>query len=264
MVWRLAVILLVAVTAAAATPRLPRPAPTIPPTFDPPPILMYHRVDPERASDPTGRELTVSPDQFEAQLAYLQSRGLTAISMQQLRERLQSGASLDHVVVLTFDDGYADQYTYALPLLHRFGDTATFYIITGNVGTPRHLTWDQLSVMQSLGQDIAAHGMVHDDLSVMSPIEQARQIDNSIELLRTKLHAPVGSYGYPSGRFNRTTLELVRQAGIDFAVTTDPTYVIPPETRFELPRLRVRGDWRLGDFAQAIQIALHRLHVVRR
>jgi peptidoglycan/xylan/chitin deacetylase (PgdA/CDA1 family) len=236
----------------------------MPPAFSPPPILMYHRVDPEPASDRVSRELTVSPDQFEAQLAYLQSRGIQPISMEQLRERLRTGASLEHVVVLTFDDGYADQYTYALPLLHRFDDDATFYIITGNVNTPHHLTWDQLALMQSLGQDIAAHGMAHDDLSLMSPLEQARQIDNSIELLRTKLHAQVASYGYPSGRFNRTTLKLVREAGVDFAVTTDPTYVIPPETRFELPRLRVRGEWTLGDFAQAIEIALHRLRIVRR
>ena len=264
MVWRLAVLLLIAVTASAATPRLARPAPTLPPAFRPPPILMYHRVDPVPASDKTGRELTVSPDQFEAQLAYLQSRGIQAISMEQLRERLQSGASLERVVVLTFDDGYADQYTYALPLLHRFGDAATFYIVTGNVDMPRHLTWDQLDVMQSLGQDIAAHGMAHDDLSLMSPLEQARQIDNSIELLRTKLHAQVGSYGYPSGRFNRTTLQLVQQAGVDLAVTTDPTYIIPPATRFELSRVRVRGEWGIADFAKAIQTAFHRLHVVQR
>jgi peptidoglycan/xylan/chitin deacetylase (PgdA/CDA1 family) len=183
--------------------------------------------------------------------------------MEQLRERLRAGASLDHVVVLTFDDGYADQYGYALPLLHEYGDTATFYIITGAIDTPRHVTWAQLELMSALGQDIAAHGVEHDDLSVMTPAQQAYQIDDSIALLRRRLHVPVDSYCYPSGRFNRTTLSLVQNAGVDMAVTTDPSYVLAPETRFEIPRIRVRSDWTLEQFASAIERELERGHIVR-
>lgn len=260
----LAVLLLITLWATGAAPRAPRPLPTIPPAFAPPPILMYHRIQPGRVPDRLGRELTISPEQFAAQLAYLRSRGLDGISMQQLRERLESGEPLASTVVLTFDDGYADQYDYALPLLHRYKDAATFYIVTENVDTPRHLTWDELGVMQAMGQDIAAHGLQHSDLSIMSPLDQARQIENSVQVLRTRLHAPVDSYGYPSGRFNRTTLQLVRRAGLEFAVTTDPAYVIAPKDRFELPRIRVRGEWNVRDFAAALRAALRRREPVSR
>lgn len=258
----LAVLLSILIFGTGAMPRVP--AAGLPPAFVLPPILMYHRVDVDRPADAVGRELTISPARFAGQLAYLKSRGITGISMEQLQERLKSGAPLDHVVVLTFDDGYADQYTYALSLLRRYRDAATFYIITSTVDEPRHLTWSQLRRMRALGQDIAAHGVVHDDLSLMPGPEQRLQIDGSLRLLRQQLHAAVTSYAFPSGRFNRRTLQLVRQAGVDFAVTTDRRYVIAPENRFELPRVRVMRDWTSAQFGDALQAAVEDAGVVRR
>jgi peptidoglycan/xylan/chitin deacetylase (PgdA/CDA1 family) len=241
--------LILAVLAVAT----PLPAPTLPPVFVPPPILMYHRVDVDRPGDRVGRELTVSPAQFEEQLAYLKANGIAGISMAQLEQRLELGDSLDRAVVLTFDDGYADQYAYAVPLLRRYGDSATFYIVTGNVGRRGHVTWPELQAMAAEHMDIAAHGVQHDDLSLMSPAQQALQIDDSIKELRERLKMPIDSYAYPSGRFNSETLELVREADVPLAVTTDPSYVIAPETRLELPRLRVRSDWTLAQFATAVE-----------
>ncbi len=259
----LAMLLLIVLFGTGAAGRAPSPPPALPATFVPPPILMYHRVDADRAGDRIGEELTVTPAQLEEQLAYLKSRGIAGISMAQLRDRLQRGVPLDHTVVLTFDDGYADQYQYAVPLLHEYGDTATFFVITGDLDTPRHLTWAQLDVMLALGDDVAAHGVAHDDLSQMTPAQQAYQIDDSIAALRERLHAPVDSYCYPSGRFNRATLALVHDAGVALAVTTDSRFVLAPENRFELPRIRVRADWNVEAFAQAIRFGLERAQIVR-
>ena len=229
--------------------------PPLPAVFAPPPILMYHRVDVDRPGDRVGRELTVSPGQFEEQLAYLQAHSIQGISMAEMDRRLRLGVSLDQTVVLTFDDGYADQYAYAVPLLRRYGDSATFYIITGDVGDRKHMTWAQLESMVAQHMDIAAHGVEHYDLSQMSAAQQAVQIDESVRELHERLHVPIESYAYPSGRFNRETLQLVHEASVPLAVTTDPKYVLPPETPLELPRIRVRGDWRLPQFIGAIQAA---------
>lgn len=264
MVRRLAALLLIALFGMGTGARAPHPVMALPPAFVPPPILMYHRVDVDHPADPVGRELTISPGQFASQLAYLKSRHIEGISMEQLIERLESGAPLDHIVVLTFDDGYADQSTYALPLLRRFGDDATFFVVTGTLDTPRHLTWADLARMRADGEDIGAHGVEHDDLSLMSREQQVRQIDDSVELLRRRLRVPVDSYCYPSGRFNRMTLQLVRAAGVSAAVTTDPVYVIGPENRYEMPRVRVRGDWGLEAFADAVQGAVEDARIVRR
>jgi peptidoglycan/xylan/chitin deacetylase (PgdA/CDA1 family) len=242
----------------------PSPRPALPAAFEPPPILMYHRVDTDRPADAVGRELTVSPEQFREQLAYLRSEGITPVSMAQMEQRLEHGQPLDHIVVVTFDDGYADQYSYAVPLLHAAGGDATFYIITGEIGRARHLTWSQLRAMAAEHMDIAAHGVEHDDLSLMTPAQQAYQIDSSVQTLQRCLHEPVESYAYPSGRFNRATLKLVRQAGIALAVTTDPAYVLAPENRFEMSRVRVRGDWSIHDFAAALRRATLRRQLVVR
>jgi peptidoglycan/xylan/chitin deacetylase (PgdA/CDA1 family) len=260
---RLVTLLSILLIAAGAGSPAPRSTPALPPAFVPPPILMYHRVDVDRPADAVGRQLTVSPEEFAEQLSYLKSSGITAISMAELEHRLAAGEPLDHVVAITFDDGYADQFTYALPILRRFGAEATFYIVTETVDTPRHLTWAQLKIMRAIGQDIAAHGLQHEDLSLMTPAGQARQIEGSISALQTRLHARIDSYGYPSGRFNRETLALMREAGVDLAVTTDPAFVIPPENRFELPRLRVQGGWNLAHFASALEQARERAQIVR-
>jgi peptidoglycan/xylan/chitin deacetylase (PgdA/CDA1 family) len=216
---------------------------------------MYHRVDVDRPPDAVGRQLTVNPQQLRAQLAYLKSQGIEGISMAQFLQRLERHQPLGRVAVLTFDDGYADQDTYAVPLLRAFGDSATFYIVTGELGRARHLTWRQVERMAHEGMDIGAHGVQHDDLSELPPAQQAYQIDNSVGALERVLRQPIESYAYPSGRFNRETLLLVQRANVPLAVTTDPVYVLPPENRFEMTRVRVRSDWSLADFARALQSA---------
>jgi len=216
---------------------------------------MYHHIDLQLPSDGS-RELTVSPRTFAWQLQYLQNNGFRVISMGELARSLQQRLSLRKTVVMTFDDGYADQGEYAVPLLHRMRDGATFFIVTGTVGTPGHLTWEMLRRMVRSGLDIGAHGVSHDDLSIMSDAEQQRQIFGSVALLRRRLHAPVLSYAYPSGRLNGETLRLVRRAEVPLAVTTDPRYVLYAQTRWELTRLRVKGSWRQHDFADALRHAL--------
>jgi peptidoglycan/xylan/chitin deacetylase (PgdA/CDA1 family) len=227
----------------------------IPARFTPPPILMYHRVDVDLPADRIGRSLTVTPAEFDWQLAYLHSQGLTGISMADFYRRLLRGRSLDRVIVLTFDDGYADQYRFALPLLRAYGDHATFYVVTGTLGRPGHLTWSELQAMSAAGMDIAAHGVGHADLTAMTPQQQLYQVGTSVRTLSERLDEPVESYAYPSGRFNRSTLAVVRASGLALAVTTDPSYVIPPMDRYELTRVRVMSEWNLGRFALALDRA---------
>ena len=235
----------------------------LPPVFTPPPILMYHRVDVDRPADPVGRDLTVTPAQFEAQLRIMRQHGLRAVSMAEMERRLRAGERVDRIVVLTFDDGYADQYRFAVPLLRKYDASATFYIITGQIGKPRHLTWGQLRSMQAQGMEIGGHGVEHDDLSTMTPAGQAYQIRTSVDALRARLPGPVTTYAYPSGRFNAQTLPIVRGAGLDTAVTTDPAFVLRPETRFEMSRVRVRSEWDAPAFWAALRDEKDTPHAVR-
>jgi peptidoglycan/xylan/chitin deacetylase (PgdA/CDA1 family) len=226
-----------------------------PVAFVPPPILMYHRIDVDRPKDAVGRSLTVQPSSFDAELQYLKSAGIAVISMEQLYRGILTHRTFERTVVLTFDDGYADQYRYAVPLLQRYGDGATFYVVTGMLGRPAHLTWPQLRDMTRLGMDVAAHGIAHTDLSALSARAQAGQIEGSVEVLRDRLSVPVDSYAYPSGRFNRETLRLIEHAGIPLAVTTDQAFVLRPPSPLELTRIRVKSAWGLEQFARAVRAA---------
>lgn len=246
---RLVLVLTLAAWSTAAAATIPEPS-RLPMHWAEPPILMYHRVDPVPASTALGRQLTVTPEQLRAQLRVLRQLGYEAISMADLQARLEDGQPVDHVAVLTFDDGYADQYDYALPLLKDAGARATFYIVTGNVGTPNHLTWDEIGEMLRAGMDMGAHGLQHLELPSMTAAEQERQIAGSIAALEAHTGVPVESYAYPSGRFDERTLAIVARLGVAMALTTDP---VPNQNRFNLGRLRVLGSWTAGDFEAAVK-----------
>src|SRR5579875_2843052 len=102
-------------------------------------VLMYHRVDVSSPADPTSQALTVSPSQFDAEMAVLARDGYAAISMDEYRLRLKRHQPTNRVVLVTFDDGYSDQYRFAVPILVRYGYSATFFVNTGTIGRQNHL-----------------------------------------------------------------------------------------------------------------------------
>ena len=135
----------------------------------PPPILMYHyirSVDP--GSDPLGYELSVTPDDFNSQMAWLREQGYIGVRMDGITRCLRGEAPCPaKAIALTFDDGYADAYTDALPVLKRYGLIATFYIVTNFVGQPGYMTWEQVAELRDAGMEIGAHTVSHPDLTTL-------------------------------------------------------------------------------------------------
>ena len=230
-----------------------------------PPVLMYHRVDIAVPRASQSRDLTITPETLDAQLRYLRAHGFTPISMADYERRVRLKEPTDRDVIVTFDDGYADQYTYAFPVLVHDGADATFYVVTRSVGQTAHVTWPELQAMLRTRMDIEAHGETHDDLAAMNERAQRAEIDGSIADLKARLGLrAVSSYAYPSGEFNVETLRLERAAGIPIAVTTDPRNVIRPQDALQVVRIRVRRAWSLDDFARALRRALMRPQVLSR
>jgi peptidoglycan/xylan/chitin deacetylase (PgdA/CDA1 family) len=230
-----------------------------------PPVLMYHRVDVDVPRNGISRDLTITPQTLDAQLNYLRSQGLTPISMDEFERRYRAKKPTDRDVIVTFDDGYSDQYRYAFPVLERDRAGATFYIVTHNVGRDAHVTWPELKFMLAHRMDIEAHGESHDDLAGMTDSRQRTEIDGSIGELENRLKLKsVSSYAYPSGRFNLETLRIERAAGVPVAVTTDARNIIQPQDALQVVRIRVRRAWTLEDFASAVRRALERPQVLQR
>jgi peptidoglycan/xylan/chitin deacetylase (PgdA/CDA1 family) len=213
------------------------------------PVLMYHRVDAVVPADAVGRDLTVEPAAFEAQLRWLRDRGIRTITAEELARDLARGTVPARSIVLTFDDGYDDAATTALPLLRKYGARGTFYVSSGFVGTPRHLTWKQMRALRAAGMEVACHGTFHLDLSTLDRAGQMLEAGGCMKRFAHYLGgaAPI-TYAYPAGKFDATTLEIMRTLGIIAAFSERPGVVKDLSQAYDEPRLRVRHDDSVEQF----------------
>jgi peptidoglycan/xylan/chitin deacetylase (PgdA/CDA1 family) len=217
------------------------------------PILMYHYVRYVDAGvDPLGYNLSVTPEQFDAQLGWLRAAGYEAVRMDAVAACVRGvGPCPARGVALTFDDGYMDAYTDALPILQRHGYTATFYIVSGFVGQPGYMGWDEIRALRNAGMEIGAHSVSHPDLTSLGLEDLRLQVGESGAAIASALGQPVQSFCYPAGRFSPTVAAVVAEAGFSSATTTNPDG--PQGDPFALPRLRISGglshegfQWMLG------------------
>jgi len=215
------------------------------------PILMYHyiSVNPLAPGDVLRTRLSVPPAQFAQQLAYLHRAGYTTITLDDLVAALHLRTVLPpKPVILTFDDGYADFFTNAYPLLQRYKDKATIYIITRKVGTPGYLSWPKLRILAASPLiTIGAHTRTHPELPMLSARQSWAQMAGSKSDLETHLGIVVHHFAYPSGHYNATSLEQAAQIGFVTAVTTQEGMEERLDRLLTLPRVRVNGGAPLAD-----------------
>ena len=208
------------------------------------PVLMYHRVDAQlSAHDPLTVGLTVMEPMFEAQLAALRAAGYQSMSLAALRESLDLHTPLpERRVILTFDDGYEDNYRVVFPLLKRFGFTATFFVVTSSVGTRDHLTVPQIREMAASGMEIESHGVHHVDFSLLSAEDARRELVQSRKTIEGWTGRPVTFFAYPAGRHSAALEHLLDTLGYRGALTTLPGFVTSESRPFTLERVRVLHD----------------------
>ncbi len=216
------------------------------------PILMYHYISPLPAdADAIRQDLTVIPERFEAQLAYLKEAGYTSITLFDLYAALRGEQILpDKPIVLTFDDGYADAYDIAFPLLQKYGFTGTFFVIANVVegGVPGYLTWEQARRMAEAGMSIQSHSLDHVDLRERSADFLKHQLEGSRALIEARVGHPVRFFCYPAGRYDNATVCALERAEYWGAVTTAWGQTHTLRQRYTWSRLRVRGAWDLETF----------------
>jgi peptidoglycan/xylan/chitin deacetylase (PgdA/CDA1 family) len=221
------------------------------------PILMYHHIaDAPPGADAIRRDLSVSPSDFRRHLDYLQAHGYHTISLADLAAHLQEGAPLPaKPIVLTFDDGYDDNYSNAYPLLRHFGYSGTFFVLTDFVGQAGYAGWEQIAEMSGNGMEIEAHGRTHADLAMSSAADVAWQAAGSRDILREKLGRTTLFYCYPSGRYTAQTVAVLRANGYAAAVTIDYGATHSAAGLFELRRIRIRGADSIEQFAAKVETA---------
>jgi peptidoglycan/xylan/chitin deacetylase (PgdA/CDA1 family) len=204
------------------------------------PILIYHAVRPYIDSDtPAVRRYIATPDTLEKELAYLKDNGFTSVTFDDLASRLTRGTALPpKPVIISFDDDWRSQYTYAFPLLRKYGFTATFYIWVVVVGMKNHMTWDEIRELDAAGMQIGCHTMTHPYLTRIKDDERLkRELLGAKQRIEAEIGKPVTTLAYPFGQYNEHVVAVAREAGFTSARSTWPGIVHSAEGLFSLTGL---------------------------
>jgi len=202
-------------------------------------ILAYHSVSPHRSDG-----LAVKPSEFDKQMAWLKARGYRSVTLGQYA--IGTFKKGERILIITFDDGYADNYTEAFPILHRYGFLCTIFLVTDYINTDRifpwdekkvqgpddrsfyrALTWDEIRTMADAGMEFGSHTCTHPELAHVSLDVCREEVMRSRAHLSERLGHDVMSFCYPRGSLNDAVMQTVQEAGYTAAVVTPPRTDIP-------------------------------------
>ena len=225
------------------------------------PILEYHTItnNPMQGSE----VYNVTPEEFAVQLDYLQQNGYTTITLQEFMRAKHGKITLpEKPIVLTFDDGYDNNYTEMLPILETHDMKAVVYVITNELGNEGYLTLEQVKDMQRRGIEIGSHTADHIPLVNLDEEFLINQVRNSKIFLEWSGLETIYSFSYPNGEYNSDLAKLVQREGYLTAVTGDVGLNNLDSNPYILKRVHIRQPrfgitefkWRLRKAALAEKI----------
>ncbi len=248
------------------------------------PVLAYHSI-----SDSRSDGLAISTAEFETQLQALRASGFESASLEELLSELDidrassPAAPPGRRIVFTFDDGYRDNFEQALPLLKKYGYTATFFVVTDMVGADNLLhfdtdkparglgsasafavmNWGEIEALQAAGMQIGSHTCTHTELtSSLSDEAIATEIVRSRDQLESRLNRKADLFCYPRGTLDPRAYDILDRAGYRGAVVTPGVRDKITETRYTLKRVGVyRSSLRKFQFKLSPQF--FRLRILR-
>lgn len=217
------------------------------------PILMYHSIADE--ASPKFKSFAVPPLLFADQMAYLQRSNYSPLTVTQLVHTIQQKSPLpERPIVITFDDGFTDFYTHALPILQQYNLTATLYITTAFVNTTSKwlesegegmrplLTWEQINEIHAAGIECGAHSHTHPQLDMVSLAKAREEVVTCKKILEDHLQEEVSSFAYPYGYYTTAVKQAVQKAGYTSACAVKFTLSSEKTDPFALARLKVSSD----------------------
>ena len=260
-------LLALAAVGAAVSHRYPWWRPTV--DHRRPRILMYHMIR-APAAGARFNKLRVSPAAFERQLAWLAQDGWTFAFLSELA--WERGPCAAKTVVLTFDDGYRDNYSAADPLLRKYGAKATLFLVADRfdrdwsktkkahhdsgelAAEPKLANTDVRAMLASGRWELGAHTLTHPVLPRLTPAEREQEVAGGKTALEDEFGVPVRSFAYPFGIFGDADVAAARAAGYRFAVTTQGGVSAPGvDDPLRLKRLKVSGKQGLFAFRQRLR-----------
>lgn len=203
------------------------------------PILTFHSVNYENDL------ISVTPTNFDRQLSYLKTHGYKVISLDDLVEGMKNNRKFNHkTVVITFDDGRKDNYTYALPILKKYRFPVTIFLAANLVNNKAgFLSWDEIRTMTKDNVSFGAHTKNHAYLASIESEEALwDEIAGSKNMIENNINKPVGYFSYPHGAFNEKVKSIVKKSGFKGACTTNVGPGRFNEDIYALKRIRIKNS----------------------
>jgi peptidoglycan/xylan/chitin deacetylase (PgdA/CDA1 family) len=184
------------------------------------PILLYHSVD------DSGSVISMTPTEFKEHMKYLKAKEYQTISLYKFAESIRRDETpLSRSVVITFDDGFKNNYSEAFPILCKYGFTATIFIVTNHVdgicswdgheSIPQMplLSWQEIQEMSNHGIEFGSHGCSHSYLTQISEEKMNRELSESKSTIETQLGKPVSFFCHPYGDTDQKTQQAAKECG---------------------------------------------------
>ena len=195
---------------------------------------MYHSVDTDEAF------FTVSSENFEKQLAFIHDNGFETVKLSSLVSKLKNNECLSNTVCLTFDDGYADNYKKAFPVLKKYNIPATVFVATSFIDTPKYLDINQIKEMKESGLvEFMPHTVNHRKLHTLSLKQAIGEIEESRSFVEKITGDAASIFAYPKGRYTSDIVEYFKTSNWDAAVCTNNGFVTKDDNMFSLNRKSV-------------------------
>ena len=213
------------------------------------PILLYHHINEPQADS---SRYFVTAGAFEGQMQALHDWGYTPVTVGALVDILVKGGKLPaRPAAITFDDGNADVYQNAFPIMRKYGYPGTFFIVANRLGSKGYVGIDELKEMVAAGWEIGSHSMTHADL-LKNPALIPNEAGASRKVLEDALQTHVNLFAYPFGVMNGLVWEKVRSYGYRAAVGLGGSYYHSMGTLYYLSRIEVQNSFDLDQFAKIL------------
>lgn len=211
------------------------------------PILMYHSIS-------SGNSLRVPKSEFASHMKWLKVNDYVTLSPEEAyRVFTTNSMPSKKSVLITFDDGYTDNYTKAFPILKQYGMKATIFMIEQSIGRPNHLTDEQMDEMMAHGISIESHTIHHLELNRLSKQQQEEELKGSKTFFDQRFSQRTRMVSYPVGRYNEETLKLAKEAGYQMAVTTEPGHAKKEQGMVSLHRVRISPGLSPESFGRLVE-----------
>lgn len=213
------------------------------------PILYYHSVN-----ENVDNEITISPETLKEQLYYINNEGYTTITISEFYDYLQNKQPIpEKSIIITFDDGYMNNYTEAFPILKELHMKATIFCVGNSLDGTYYLSKEAIKEMSDYGIDIESHTVNHLHLDTLTYDEQLSELKNSKEILENITGKTILSLAYPFGDYNDDTIKAAKEAGYKMAFTTNLGLSDKSDGLYELDRIYISSYYDMNVFKDLLK-----------